>query len=91
MGRASVDAFLEVASEDVALDWHMKSNLYPPPPAMMIPVARIAIDRVNAGDQTNVQLPEGVEHRSGATEISPWHIVEAFRLEAFIRDDEEMS
>ena len=88
MGRQSTEAMLEVASREQGLSWHLFSNHYPPPPREMLAVASKAIDRVNAGETTQIRLPRGITYR-GAALIDPWAVVESFHLEPFIDDCEE--
>jgi hypothetical protein len=60
MGYAGLAGMREVASEDVALEWHMTSNLYPAPPRSMIAVAQAAIEAVRNGDaDERIEMPAG--------------------------------
>jgi hypothetical protein len=89
MGYAGLMGMREVASEDVALEWHLTSNLYPAPPRVMIGVAKAAIEAARNGDNhAGIELPEGVSHRIYGTEVPAWVIVDELRLEGFI--DEEV-
>lgn len=89
MGYAGLMGMREVASEDVALEWHLTSNLYPAPPRIMFEVAKQAIAAARNGDtQETIALPEGVSHRIYGTEVPAWVIVDEFRLDGFI--DEEV-
>ena len=79
----------ELASEDVALEWHMTSNIYPAPPRVMIAVAQAAIEALRNGDaEQMIEMPEGISHRVYGTEVPAGVIVDQFRLEGFI--DEEV-
>ena len=89
MGYAGLAGMREVASEDVALEWHMTSNLYPAPPRSMIAVAQAAIQAVRNGDaDERIEMPRGVSHRVYGTEVPAGVIVDQFRLDGFI--DEEV-
>jgi len=89
MGRSSLEGMLEMTDLDTALGWHMKSNLFPPPPSFMIPVAAAAIDAANEGETDRlIELPDGVEFRDGRTAVEAWRIIESFRLDSFIEQDE---
>jgi hypothetical protein len=89
MGYAGLIGMREVASEDVALEWHMTSNLYPAPPRVMIAVAQAAIQAVRNGDaDERIEMPKGVSHRVYGTEVPAGVIVDQFRLDGFI--DEEV-
>ena len=89
MGYTGLMGMREAASEDVALEWHMTSNLYPAPPRSMIAVAQAAIQAVRNGDaDERIEMPQGVSHRVYGTEVPAGVIVDQFRLEGFI--DEEV-
>jgi hypothetical protein len=89
MGYAGLMGMREMASEDVALEWHMTSNIYPAPPRAMIGVAKAAIDATRNGENDErIALPDGVSHRVYGTEVPAWVIVDEFRLNGFI--DEEV-
>jgi hypothetical protein len=74
-------------TERQALVWHFRSNLFPPPPMAMVDTALAAIHAVEAGDDDDIDLPEGVTFKGG-TMVSPWEVVEAFHLSGFIDFDE---
>lgn len=91
MGRSSLEGMLEMTDLDTALGWHMKSNLLgsPSPPSFMIPVAAAAIDAANEGETDRlIELPDNVEFRDGRTAVEAWRIIESFRLDSFIEQDE---
>jgi len=89
MGRSSLEGMLEMTDLDTALSWHLQSNHYPPVPVQMNAVAKAAIDAANEGDSDRlVPLPDGVEYRDGRTEVEAWRIIESFRLDSFIEQDE---
>jgi hypothetical protein len=80
---------LEMTDRDTALGWHMKSNLFPPPPSFMISVAAAAIDAANEGEiKRLIELPEGVEFRDGRSSVEAYRIIDSFRLDSFIEQDE---
>lgn len=87
MGRLALDDMLDHTDVGTALHWHMRANLYPPPPTQMIDVARQAIELANAGRADElVELPEGVTYRDGRTSVPATAIIASFRLEGFIDD-----
>jgi len=89
MGYAGLMGMRGAASEDVALEWHLTSNIYPAPPRSMISVAKAAIEAVRNGDnEQGIPLPDGVNHRIYGKEVPAFIIVDNFRLEGFI--DEEV-
>ena len=89
MGYTGVMGMRELASEDVALEWHMTSNIYPAPPRVRIAVAQAAIEALRNGDaEQMIEMPEGISHRVYGTEVPAGVIVDQFRLEGFI--DEEV-
>ena len=89
MGYTGLMGMRGAASEDVALEWHITSNIYPAPPRSMIAVAKAAIEAVRNGEnEQGIALPDGVNHRIYGNEVPAWVIVDNFRLEGFI--DEEV-
>jgi hypothetical protein len=89
MGYTGLIGMRGAASEDVALEWHITSNIYPAPPRSMIAVAKAAIEAVRNGEnEQGITLPDGVNHRVYGNEVPAWVIVDNFRLEGFI--DEEV-
>lgn len=90
MGYAGLMGMREVASEDVALEWHMTSNIYPAPPRFMIEVAKKAIQAYRSGDNfEDIPMPDGVVHKRYGTEVPAFVIVDEFRLEGFIDEEVE--
>jgi hypothetical protein len=73
----------------VALEWHLRSNHYPPHPAFMIPVALRAVE-LASGDEwdEDIDLPEGVEYKGGTT-ITVYEAIEAFHLDSFVASDQD--
>lgn len=69
---------------------HFSSNCYPPIPQLMIPVAKMAIFHYWEQDyHAMVELPEGVEFRTGAKSVPASQIIESLRLDAWVMEDEE--
>lgn len=84
MGRLAAEGMLEMAGFDAALDWHMKTNHYPPLPSSLIPVAKIVIEKAKQGRwDARVKLPEGVSYQ-GKRIVPVSACVEAWHLDAFL-------
>jgi len=70
-----------------AIGAHMASNLFPAPPAYMVPVAVSAVEAVQNdpedGYGESIDLPEGVQYRDSDTATAS-EIIQAFRLDAFV-------
>ena len=83
MGYLSAVDMLEHTDIDNAIQWHMKSNCYPPIPDMMFDSIKRAIELCNAYDEeSQIGLPDGVSFR-GRGYATVLEIMEAYRLEAF--------
>lgn len=92
MGHSQAAGYAEMVADGgidltQAVRAHMASNLYPAPPAYMVPVAVSAIEAAQNdpedGYGENIDLPEGVEYR-GSTTATASDIIQAFRLDAFV-------
>jgi hypothetical protein len=92
MGNAQAAGYAAMVEDDSvsltqAVSAHMSSNLYPAPPAYMVPVAVAAIEAVQNdpefGPGENIDLPEHVEFRGGVVPTA-YDIIESFRLDAFV-------
>ena len=82
MGRLSAEAMLGEGIE-VAVRWHMSSNIYPPAP-FMTGVAMKAIEAIEDGEPRRlIDLPVGVtwKEQDAAPAAA---IVESYRLDVFI-------
>lgn len=68
----------------LALEWHLAHNHYPPVPASMVAACAEAIDHAVAGDwYAEVALPDGITYRNKAT--APVHaVVEQHHLLPFV-------
>lgn len=76
-------------SQDAALEWHLRSNHFPPLPSELVPVARRVIDKANAGEwDANVRLPKGISYR-GSSLAPVAACVDAWHLDAFLDDGGE--
>lgn len=74
----------------IALEWHLRSNHYPPHPAALVPVALRAVEL--ASDDLwdeDIDLPEGIEYKDGTT-ITVYEAIEAFHLDAFVASDQDI-
>lgn len=81
MGRAQAVDMLEMVEEDVALRWHLSSNLYPPVPDAY-DLAAQAIAACAAGDIDRI-----IE--DGDLMARAYKIVEVFHLEPFVEARQE--
>jgi hypothetical protein len=71
------------------IEWHLKSNHFPPIPESMVKPCIEAIKAANTGDwEKLISLPDGVGYK-GLT-VAPAHaIVEAHHLDTWITDEGE--
>ena len=92
MGHATAAGYAEMAEIgsiglSTALDAHRASNLYPPPPAIMLGVMVAAVEAVQGdpedGYREVIDLPEGVQYHDADT-VTAGEVIEAFRLDAFV-------
>lgn len=89
MGNLQAQEFAGLVEEgvidlDVAIQWHLFSNIHPPIDSIMVKPCIEAIDNANAGEWDKlVSLPEGVGYR-GLTVAPTSAIIEGHRLEAFL-------
>jgi len=98
MGRLSLEAMLEVTDLDTALAWHLRSNLYPAVPDMMVPHAKRAIEAVRDGHPERpvaLALPSGAyarlyHGRTAYTAPPAGVLVEVLHLDAFVTPAEEV-
>jgi hypothetical protein len=90
MGRMSLDGMLEGEVDyEVALQWHLTSNHYPPVPLSMIQACKDAIDACNEEDSSrSIELPGGTSWR-GKDSAPAWAIVEGHHLESFLMSDDD--
>jgi hypothetical protein len=81
-------AELDSISLEQAIEWHLRSNHFPPIPKSMVPVCIEAIEYANEGNFDKlVSLPEGVGYR-GLTAAPVYAIVEQHHLDAWIEYEE---
>jgi len=92
MGYATAAGYAEMVGEgginlSTAIEAHFASNMYPPVPAMMVPVAVAAIEAVQGdpeeGYAERIDLPEGVQFRDGELPTAA-DVIDNFRLDAFV-------
>lgn len=88
MGRAALEGMLDpqfAMDRAAVLEWHLRSNHFPPHPRWMIPLAEQAIDACKAGEYEKlIALPEGVEHRRFGRSVPARELVEALHLAEFL-------
>lgn len=70
-------------SLDMALGWHLRANHFPPVSLDFLPVAKRAIELVDAGTwHTVIEMPNGITKTAG-------DIVDGLHLHAFLAQDDE--
>ena len=90
MGRLQAMEFANLVEEgqtslDMALEWHLTANHYPPVPVAMVAVCKEAIRLSELGEYDEmVELPEGISWKD-QTVAPVRNIVEAHHLEDFIQ------
>jgi hypothetical protein len=73
---------------DAALAAHLRGNHFPPIPLEMVGPAKKAIEAANEDERDRIiPLPDGIEHRSGATEVPASTLIDHMRLDCFIDHD----
>lgn len=88
MGMMSLLGMMEMQNDiRVTLDWHLRSNMYPPVPSSMVDVCVEAIDATNADVERSISLPDGVTWR-GLDEVPSVVVMEEFRLWPFAEGEE---
>lgn len=85
MGRLILEDMISQTDRDTALQWHLTCNCYPPIPARMFAVARVALRLANQGKWDKpVHLPAGMAYRDGGNTATVTQIVRTLHLEAFL-------
>lgn len=71
--------------ERQAIVWHLRTNCFPPLPLAFTDVALAALRALERDLEADddIVLPEGVTWR-GETAMSPWEVIEAMHLNAFV-------
>jgi hypothetical protein len=89
MGRLQAEAMAEAAIPfDTQIEWHLRTNHYPPISNTMVSTCIEAIDYANMGEwNKELSLPEGVGYK-GLTVAPVWAIVEQHHLETWIIESE---
>ena len=89
MGSLQASEMASMADLDTALLWHLRSNHYPPVPAIMIEPCKQAIDAYGEEDyRREIELPDGVEFR-GSTTCEASDLVRGLHLEAWLTGVDE--
>jgi hypothetical protein len=94
MGSTGAQGFAELVDEGVvsiesALEWHLRSNHYPPLSRAFIGVAKQAIELGNAEFwEYEIDLPEGITTADNRSFITAAEAVETFHLDAFLQESE---
>jgi len=75
---------------EVTLWHHLRYNIYPPVPSIMLQPAKEAIEACNAGEgEKNISLSEGARHKEYGEMCPADVLVESLRLESFLDSDWE--
>ena len=86
MGYQSAVSMREQVRLDVALEWHLRYNHYPPLPSALIPVCKRAIDHAVKGEwDARLRLPQGLDFRNRRT-MTVDECVESCHLRAFLEE-----
>lgn len=74
-----------------ALEYHLRSNHYPPLPLEFVTPAMEAIDLANDGQwERTVTIPDvGIEVRGFGLTVPVWKLVEVMHLDSFIEGGDE--
>lgn len=84
MGRLQAEEMRRFGGDDVALEWHLSHNHYPPVPLSMVAPCKAAIEAFEDEDyHREIALPTGVSYR-GKTTAPASAIVEQHHLNSFI-------
>jgi hypothetical protein len=79
----------DISLED-AIGMHLRGNHYPPVPLSMVQPCIDAIDAYwECDNDRDIELPEGVTYRDGATSAPAWAIIENHHLDAWCTEDYE--
>lgn len=71
--------------QDVALQWHLRSNHYPPVHEVFIPVAKRAIDiAVDATETEDWDLCDEILELPNGRSLSVGEVIEGLHLQAFV-------
>jgi hypothetical protein len=71
------------------LEWHLRSNHFPPVPTSMVQPCIEAIDAwYDDATDRNISLPDGVRYK-GLTVAPAWAIIEQHHLGAWLQEPDE--
>jgi len=88
MGHLSALDMAASTDLDTALSWHLTANHFPPLPLELLPVAKRAIAKANAGRYDDrLKLPAGIRYRD-ASSAPVYACVEAWHLDAFLEEED---
>lgn len=82
MGSQGTRDMIEYGGRDIALEWHLFSNHYPPLPPAALDIAKQALELAPDWDAP----VDGVTHENG-TPVTVSEVIEAYHLDSFL--DEE--
>lgn len=86
MGRLAAEDMIEQGGKDLALEWHLRSNHFPPIDLSLLPVAKEAISLADGGDwETEIDLPPGLPYAKASVS----KIVSGLHLAMFVQPEEE--
>jgi len=89
MGSLQAAEMAEMLEIDSALEWHLRSNHYPPVPLSMVGPCKEAIQAMLEDEPYRViALPDGVTYK-GAESAPAWIISDQHHLDSWWSLDEE--
>ena len=75
---------------EMAIEWHLIGNHYPPVPKSMIKPCIEAIMSYNEGDHTKlIELPEGITYQNGKTSAPAVALINAHHLDDWLVEEDE--
>ena len=87
MGSLAARDMAAHAGQDVALEWHVMHNHYPPPPRSMIAVCRLALAAIQEEEPGRIiPLPDGANYRGQGPQAPASAIAENFHLYDLLGD-----
>ncbi len=89
MGSLQAQEMAEMLDTRTAIQWHLRSNHYPPVPVAMVDPCIEAIGACNELDHDRLISLNGAGLWRGQESAPAWAIVEGHHLQAWIELDEE--
>ena len=88
MGDSSVRDMIEHAGVDVALEWHIRHNHFPPLPWWAVAKAKEVMELAKAGKWEQEVSLAGIATYRGRNKAPVRAFVEAWHLDAFIEQED---